>query len=202
MLGVFRCGATAWAREGRLHSWTDLPLADDGRAAVEGDAARLRGARPATIYHPVDEAATETATILAGMLSARKKGVDDLAEPNLGLFEGMLPKELSERHPKRFKQWEDDPLSLVPPEGEPIADARTRLLGAIARLGRKSRAAEIGIVLHPIALAMLKCWFADRPASDLGRTLGEDRDVLRYAVSPAVLDRLLDAEKGATPVSA
>jgi broad specificity phosphatase PhoE len=192
MLNLLRCGETHWEREERLHGWTDLPLTAAGRASVTSDIAHAHGVHIATIHHPDDDAATETATLWSRACSARTKSAPDLADPNLGLFEGMLEQDLAERHPKRHKQWTDDPLSLVPPEGEPIADARARLLRASAKLLKKTRATEIAFVLHPIAFGLLRCRLAERPADDLWRILADGRRVERYAFPTAWLDRLLE----------
>ena len=108
---------------------------------------RLAGASPSTIHHPPDEAATETAQIIAQEVGTKLKVNDDLADPDLGLLEGMLEQRFAEQHPKRYKQWEGDPLSLVPPEGEPFADARARIFLTLGKLLKKSRAAELGIEL-------------------------------------------------------
>ena len=123
MMSLLRCGETLWESEDRLHGRTDLPLTAAGRAAVSADVARLAGERIATVYHAADEAASETALMWARATQARTKNVDELADPDLGLLEGLLQQDLADRYPKRHKQWQDDPLSLVPPEGEPIIDA-------------------------------------------------------------------------------
>ncbi len=192
MLCVVRCGETAWEQEGRLHGSTDLPLATVGRASVNADMARLRGASPSAIHHPADEAATETAQIVARATGARLKQNAAIADPDLGLFEGLLERELADRYPKRYKQWHEDPLSLIPPEGEPVADARSRLLGAVAKLLRKSRAAEVAVVLHPIAFGLLRCRLADWPPEHLWHLLEDRQRIERYAIAATVIDLLRD----------
>jgi len=189
-LSLIRCGETTWEREGRLLGSSDLPLADAGRVSVTADAARLAGLRLGTIHHPPDEAATETAKIFARTAKARTKAVQELADPNLGLLEGLLQREFADRHAKRYRQWEDDPLSLVPPEGEPIAEARTRLFSAVARLLKRSRAGDVSVVLHPIGLGLLRCWLADRPPSHLWPLLEDARRVERYTVAMSLIDRM------------
>jgi broad specificity phosphatase PhoE len=125
-LSLIRCGETTWEGEGRLLGSANLPLAEAGRPALAADADRLAGLRLGSIHHPPDEAATETAKIFARTVKARAKAVEELADPNLGLLEGLLTREFADRHAKRYHQWKDDPLALIPPEGEPIAEARTR----------------------------------------------------------------------------
>lgn len=195
MMSIAQCGDSPWESEGRLHGWTDLPMSDAGRASITADLSHLRGSAIATIYHPPDEAAVETAEIFARTAGAKTKEVDDLADPNLGLFEGLLETQLAERHPKRYKQWLEDPLSLNPPEGEAIADARARVFAALARILKKSRASEVAIVLHPISFGLLRCWLADRPATDLRRVLADSVRFERYAVATTLLEALRDVSK-------
>ena len=189
-LSLIRCGETTWEGEGRLLGASNLPLADVGRTAVTADATRLVGPRLGTIHHPPDEAATETAKIFARAVKARTKALAELADANLGLLEGLLQREFADRHAKRYRQWEDDPLSLIPPEGEPIAEARARLFLAVSRLLKRSRAGEVAVVLHPIALGLLRCWLADRPPSHLWPMLEDSRRVERYTVAMSLIDRL------------
>ncbi len=195
MMCLVQCGDSPWESEGRLHGWTDLPMSEAGRVSVSSEVGRLRGAAISTIYHPGDEAAVETAQILARAAGAKTKQIDDLADPNLGLFEGLLEQQLAERYPKRHKQLLEDPLSLIPPEGEPLADARARVFAAVARLLRKSRAAEVGIVLHPIAYGLMRCWLANRPAGDLRKMLAESVRLERYAVAYTLLEPMRDVSK-------
>lgn len=195
-LTVIRCGQTRWEGEDRLLGSADLPLGDAGRASITADAARLAGLQVGTIHHPPDEAATETAQILAEAVKAKTRVLEELADPNLGLLEGMLTRDFADRHAKRYRQWEDDPLSLIPPEGEPIAEARGRIFSAVARLLQRNRAGEVAIVLHPIGLGLLRCWLADRPAGDLRRVLEDDRGIERYTFPTALIDRLREAAAG------
>ena len=120
------------------------------------------------------------------------KGVTELADPNFGLFEGLLEQELAERHPKRHKQWQDDPLSLTPPEGEPIGYARARILKTASKLVKKTRAREIAFVVHPVALGLLRCRLADLPSEDLWNMLENGSRVERFAFAIAWADRLLE----------
>ena len=192
-LTVIGCGQTRWEGEGRLLGSADLPLAEAGRASVIADAARLAGLRVGTIHHPPDEAARETAKIHAKAVKARTRVLDELADPNLGLLEGMLVRDFADRHAKRYRQWEDDPLSLIPPEGEPVADARARIFSAVARLLKRSRAAEVAIVLHPIGLGLLRCWLTDRPAGELRQVIDDAGGAERYTFPMALIDRLREA---------
>jgi probable phosphoglycerate mutase len=189
MLTVVRCGETAWTREGRFQGATDLPLCDEGRGAVTAEAATLGAAKLGVVHHPPDEAATETARILAGP-RGRHRAVPDLADPSLGLLEGLLDRDVAERYARRFRQWQDDPLALVPPDGEPIAAAQARIFRAFGRILARTRAGEATIVLHPIGFALLGCRLGDAPPSGLDKRVSQWPRTIRAVVGRDLAGRL------------
>jgi broad specificity phosphatase PhoE len=195
VLSLIRCGETTWDNDGRLHGRGDLPLSIAGRAAVEADVASLSEGRRSTVCHPPDEAATETAQIIARTVGAKVKSMTELAEPDLGVLEGLSEQAFAERFPKRFKQWQDDPLSLSPPEGEELVDARARVLAAAARLLRRARNGGVSLVLHPLGLGFLRCWLADRPPTDLWAVLRDRPRIEQYLLGAEMIDWLDEAAK-------
>jgi broad specificity phosphatase PhoE len=192
-LTLIRCGQTRWEGEGRMLGSADLPLGPAGQATVADDAARWAGTGLGTIHHPPDEAARETARAFARAANVKTKVLEELADPNLGLLEGLKEREFADRHAKRYRQWEDDPLALIPPEGEPIAEARARIFAAVSRLLKKLRAGEVALVLHPIGLGLLRCWLTDRPVAELRSAIADAPPVQRYTIATALIDRLREA---------
>jgi hypothetical protein len=116
VLHLIRCGETTWEGERRMAGSTDLPLSEPGRQSIVAGIDRLRGVEIGSIYHSPDEAATATAATLAAPIGARTRSSAALADPDLGLLEGLTEQEFSERFPKRFREWQDDPLALAPRE--------------------------------------------------------------------------------------
>ena len=193
VLCLIRCGETTWDVEGRLHGRSDLPLSIDGRTSVTSDIAAVRAPCMTTICHPSDDAAIETAQIVAHAVKGKAKVVAELADPDLGVLEGMSAQDFADRFPKRYKQWQEDPLSLTPPEGEQLVDARSRLFAAISRLAKRARTGEIGVVLHPVALGLLRCWLADRPAADLWSMVRTRPRIERYLLAGELVTGLAEA---------
>jgi broad specificity phosphatase PhoE len=193
VLTLIRCGENTWDAEGRLHGRSDLPLSIAGRASVSSDVTVLAGRRLAAVYHPPDDAAAETAQIVARAVGARAKSAADLIEASLGVLEGLSAQVFAERFPKRYKQWQDDPLSLSPPDGEDLADARSRLFAAIGRLARRARSDEVALVLHPLSLGFLRCWLADRPPTDVWTLVRDRPRIERYLVAMDMVGWLVEA---------
>ena len=193
MVTLIESGPTSWQADGRILGAADLPLAVEGNKQVEQVAAWLKMSRATTVYHPVDECATTTAAACAAVIQAKTKAVEELADPHLGLLEGLTEHDFAERFPSRHRQWETDPLSLSPPEGEAMIDAANRLFRAVAKILKKSKGEEAALVLHSLGMGMLRCWMSQRPMSEL-RVISEHRPpVERYAFPIDLLGELENA---------
>jgi broad specificity phosphatase PhoE len=197
-LCLIRCGETTWDAAGRIHGGTDLPLSDAGRAAVASQLPRLANVKAASVHHPSDEAATETARMCAEAIGAgaKPRSVDELADPDLGLLEGLTEEEFAERFRSRHKQWKDDPMTLSPPEGEEMMTAADRIFRAVAKIVRRSRGEEIAIVLHPLAWGMLRCWLAERSLTMMRSMMDDEVAFERYALPMEMVDGLEKAAAG------
>jgi broad specificity phosphatase PhoE len=193
---LVRCGESLWETEGRLHGHTDLPLSDPGRSLLLVEAARLRWMNGGTVYHPPDEAATETARVLAERFEAKARAIKDLADPDLGLLDGLSLAEFEERFAKRFKQWEDDPIHLAPPEGEELVVARDRILAAVHGIFARPRTRDFAMVLHPLALSFVRAALGRRPAGTVWRMLEGRPRFERYILTADAAERL-DAMRAA-----
>lgn len=168
LLWLVRAGETSWDEQDRLRGDEDLPLSKAGRAATTeafGRAANLPFPRPSRFHHAMDQAAAETAGIAASILGGRCRPDDELADPALGVLAGLSMADLRERFERRARQWEDDPSSLVPPEGEPIVDARARIVRAAASILRR-RPESVGVVVHDLAAGLLRAALAGEAAGN------------------------------------
>lgn len=150
---LVRCSRTEWDEAGRLGGDCDLPAC---KAWGEELTAALRGHDLSTITAVLtgpDEASVQTAKHLSALLDKKVRTIDNLREIDLGLWEGQRFDELEDRFPNAFKQWKDDPSSVVPPEAEPLAEAEGRLLVALAKALEKlnGKGRHVAVVLRPIA---------------------------------------------------
>lgn len=169
VLWVIRSGETAWDTGGRLYGGEDLPLTDAGRLATleaieRTPALVLRG--PSVVHFAPDDASKSTAKLICAASGSKPRIAHDLAEPELGVLAGLSRDELRDRFERRSRQWDDDPSDLVPPEGEPFAEARRRILGGVVRILKRSRADTIGIVTHGFASGFLRAGLAGDPAGN------------------------------------
>jgi len=154
-LWLFRPAETAWDAEQRLRGSTDLPAIEESLAELRQRVARL-GDGPEYLYHPADEAAIESARIIASRFACQVRAHRDLADPDFGLLEGLSLSEFERRFESRYAEWVASPLTVIPPEGEPLADARARILDALAEIFDRHPGKRIGIVLHVTALGIVR----------------------------------------------
>jgi probable phosphoglycerate mutase len=174
---LVRAARTAWELEDRLVGRADLPPAP-------GEAQRLAALFDATPAGDLDavvtgpgEACGLAANLLAQKAAPRRRVrvVDDLAEVDLGLWQGVLRADLCGRHPTCSKAWFTDPALVQPPEGESVSDASDRLIGAVLRSVEKARVrgGTFALVLPPLAHALVRCWLVGESPSALWRLAAE-----------------------------
>lgn len=210
ILTLVACAQTTWERDGRLLGSADIPLSSDGMIearslaelfAAEVKAAQTNGSPPQyIIHHPLDESAAATAQAIADVVDGKTRAVEELMDPHLGLLEGITSQMFADRYPKRYKQYNDDPLSLAPPEGEELADAQARLFRAVVRIMTKGRAAKTTdavLVLHQLNLGLLRCWLGSTPCTRLWELNQNRPGVKRYAMMPELIERLATAAEPA-----
>jgi broad specificity phosphatase PhoE len=194
LLWLVRSGETTWDEQDRLRGDEDLPLSKAGRAATTeafGRAAGLPFPRPAVFHHAMDQAASETARIASTVLGGRCRGDDELADPALGVLAGLAMSELRDRFERRARQWEEDPSDLVPPEGEPIADARARIVEAVAGIVRR-RPEAVGIVVHDLAAGLLRAALAGQSSGNPRRWMEGRPRVELWSLPENAASRLLE----------
>ena len=193
MLCLIQCGETDWDREGRILGAADLPLSAPGRALIADACAKQLPHRLVMVYHGGDEAAAETAAVAARVTGARTRAESDLRDPGLGVLEGLSRKDFEDRFYSRFRQWNEDPLSLTPPEGEAVLEARARILNAIGRIARRNRGGEIGLVLHGFGLALVRAWLAGVGSQSVWSMIADRPLIERYPLHDSVVTQMLEA---------
>jgi probable phosphoglycerate mutase len=167
-------GATDYDAQGRIQGRLNIPLNEEGLQEVAKLAEELRGCPLEVLYSAADsEPAGETASSLAATLDVKLKKLDKLQNVNYGLWQGMLFEEVKHKQPKVFRQWQEQPESICPPDGETLAEARERVQAAVARLLKKHKTGRIGLVIpEPLASVVRGC-LRQGEMGELSRNGGE-----------------------------
>ncbi len=144
---------TDWGEQGRLTTHTPLPLSENGSRQVADWANSLAGRELGVVFCGKEPTSQATGRVLADRSEVRLKVTPDLNEIDIGLWEGLTAEEIEARFPKLFKRWAEDPGSICPPNGEPVAKACLRIQQSIDQIAGKNKGAAVAVVLGPIALA-------------------------------------------------
>ncbi|MFG0251600.1 MAG: histidine phosphatase family protein [Phycisphaerales bacterium JB038] len=184
---LVRSGRTAWDLGGRVQGSSDIPLCPEGRAEVEAALAEADLEKAHCIWAAPDEGSQETAQLLARLVGCKIKTSYDLAEMDLGLWEGSLRKDLLERFAKSYGLWREDPTAVTPAEGEPLPEARGRLLRVLEKIVERPTKSPKAMVLRPVMLGLLKCCVSGEPASRLWEVMATQPQCETITVRPSDL---------------
>lgn len=190
-----RVGPTPWDDTQRLAGATDLPLTERAERTLEEVCLGLGGPLLSVVFCAPDEASVTTAKQLVEQRGGKVKKIEDLAEVCLGLWEGQLISELEEKYPRASHQWLDDPGGVIPPEGEPLAEARERIVCEAVRVIDKARpdtGEGVALVLKPMAMGVLRCVLDDAPSSRVFELARETPDVEWITMMRPALRELRD----------
>ena len=192
---LLRPGATDFDQHDRIEGTLDVPLTESGRKDAEQAAEKLRPYLPAAVYCSPRRSAHDTAAIIASAFSLKPKSLKNLHNMKLGLWQGMLVDDVRHKQPKVYKQWQEHPESVRPPEGEIIPEATERVKEGLEKLARKHRGETIVLVAPEPLASLVRQVVEGTPLGDLWKaTNGCDRfEVLN--VQPAA------ATNGAHPAS-
>ncbi len=164
---VIRSASTDYDLQSRVRGTLDIPPSAEGLADAAAVAARLADAAPDAIYTAPTACALETAKVIGSRFAVTPKRIDRLANLDLGLWQGKLVDEIRRLQPRVHRQWQDDPWSVAPPEGEVLEEARSRIEAALHRICKRHPRGRVAVVV-PFPLDSLVRWLvAGEPLGDL-----------------------------------
>lgn len=154
---LIRAGETEYDQQGRIQGTLDVPLSEDGRRHAEVLIEPLRAQSIDTIYTSPNESASQTAEIIGDALEVKVKTLDKLENLNHGLWQGMLITDVKTKQPKVYRQWQEQPETVCPPQGETVNSAEERIQAVITKLTKKHKADGLVAVVLPEPLATVFC---------------------------------------------
>ena len=153
---LIRTGSTEYASQGRVQGTLDVPLSEDGRNQVEIIADQIQDQQILAMYTGPCRATQQSAEILAERLNLKTKTVDDLRNLDHGLWQGMLIEDVKQKQPKVYRQWNEHPETVCPPEGESLQEVRERLQIALSKIAKKQKSGTIAVVVSEPVTSVLK----------------------------------------------
>jgi broad specificity phosphatase PhoE len=167
---LVRPGSTDYDLQGRIQGTLDVPLSQQGREEVTQTVEELRGRSLSAIYCAPCQAAVETAEILGEALHVKVKQVENLRNLDHGLWQGMLVDEVKVKQPKVYRQWQEHPENVCPPDGEMLSDAAVRIDEAVSKLLKRHRSGCVGLVVSEPLATLLACRLRGSELGDLWKT--------------------------------
>lgn len=149
---LIQAAPTPWDVEDRLVGNHPLPLTELAIATIESLARNLPKDVATVHAFKKNEASLQAARIVAEAVAVKATDNRHLDEINLGLWQGLTRAELRFRHPTVFPQWEQNPLSVNPPDGETLLSAIQRVAGALKRIIKRRRTDSMVLVLRPFVM--------------------------------------------------
>ncbi len=166
---LIRPGMTDLDEQRRIKGRLDIPLNDYGTDQIVRTANELADQEIEVVYTAPGRAAEETAAVLSQTLKVKARPIRNLHNLNQGLWQGKSIDEVRATQRKVYRQWQEQPETVCPPEGEMLGSARQRVHSALEKILRRHRQGVVALVV-PEPLASLVRSELDRSAlGDLWR---------------------------------
>lgn len=151
---LVRPGATEFDEQGRMKGSLDIPLSKSGRMQARHVASELANMNFSSIYSSPCRSARQTAQRLAQGRANRVKIVDCFRNLDHGLWHGKLIEEVRRNQPRVYKCGQESPSEVRPPQGESIAEAKSRVIKGVHKLIKRPGQGILAMVI-PDPLAMI-----------------------------------------------
>lgn len=149
---LIRPGSTTFDEEGRIKGALDIPLSHQGEAQALALAVGLKRVKFDCLYVSPAESAQQSAEQISQYNFCRLKTLDCLRNLDQGLWQGKLVTEVKRLQPKVYRQFQDNPGDVCPPEGETVLEAIARIRVQIMKLVKRHDRGRIGILVpEPLA---------------------------------------------------
>jgi broad specificity phosphatase PhoE len=170
---LIRPGATDYDEQGRILGTLDIPLSEQGTRDAERIVGEVRPLQITAIYCGPGQSACQTATLLADALDVKIKKVDNLRNIDHGLWQGMLIEDVKRKQPKVYRQWQEQPGIICPPEGEMLSAAKDRVQAALAKILKKHKEGAIALVIPEPLAGVVQGQLYQREIGEFWRTSSE-----------------------------
>jgi len=162
-------------------------LSEQGSAEVARVIEEVRPLNLEAVYTSNCQPALQTAQAIAKALGVKLKKLDQMRNLNHGLWQGMLIDEVRRKQPKVYRQWQETPQFICPPEGEMLDQAAQRVRAAMAKLLKRHKEGAIGLVVPEPLASLVRCFLDQREIGDLWKATAEHGHWESLDVQPDVL---------------
>lgn len=167
---LIRPGSTDYDEQGRILGTLDIPLSEQGSRDVERIIREIRPLGISIVYCAPGQSAAQTATAVADALDVKMKKIDNLRNIDHGLWQGMLIDDVKRKQPKVYRQWQEQPGIICPPEGEMLSAARERVQTALSKIVKKHKEGVIAVVVPEPLAGVVQGQLSHREIGDFWKT--------------------------------
>ncbi len=144
---LIRPGSTTFDREGRIKGSLDIPLSPEGEVQAEVLSRSLAEIKLDCLYVAPCESALKSAERIGDRNFCKQKTLDCLRNLNHGLWQGKLVSEVRRLQPKVYRQFQEHPADVCPPQGETVQAAYDRVKPLVEKLKKRHNAGRIGLLV-------------------------------------------------------
>lgn len=166
-------GSTDLDLEHRIQGNLDVPLNAQGMAEVERIIEEVRGRKIEVVYVACCQQACQTADAIAQALGVKVRKLDRMQNLNQGLWQGMSVNDVRLKQPKVYRQWQEHPELVCPPEGEMLEQAAERVEAAMAKLLKRHKDGVIAVVLPEPLASLARRFVTHGELGDLWKAAAE-----------------------------
>lgn len=184
---LLRTCSTDFDNEGRIKGTLDIPLNEQGNAQAAQAARSLADQNASVVYFSPCQSAEETANVVARGLSVKAKPLKNLHNMDYGLWQGKLIDELKEKQKKVYRQAQEQPEMVCPPEGETVSEAQKRVKSALDKLIKKHKNQTVVIVAPEPLTSLMHAYLRQTELADFWETVCDCGSWLTIDVEPQKL---------------
>jgi len=168
---LIRPGSTDYDQQARIQGTLDIPLNSQGMAEVARTVDQVKDRGIELLYAPTCEPARQSANIIGKDLGIRVKKLDRMQNLDYGLWQGLQVGEVRHKHPRVYRQWQEQPENVCPPEGEMLEQAEERVRAAMTKLLRRHKQGVIGMVVSEPLASLVRGYLTCGEPGDLWKAL-------------------------------
>ncbi|MFT7642725.1 MAG: broad specificity phosphatase PhoE [Pirellulaceae bacterium] len=181
---LIQSGATEFDEQGRIKGTLDIPLSEKGALQVARTCEELSGHPIQAVYSAPGQCSVQTAEAVARGRDTKLIQVGKLQNLDHGLWHGKLIQEVKQQQPKVYRQWQDHPETVCPPQGEPFQDATARVRLAIQKILKKHNSGMIAIIVPEPITSIVRSMLSDTKINDMWKVECDGGHWERIEVGP------------------
>lgn len=147
---LIRAARTDFDDQNRIQGSLEIPVNQEGEEQLARMIELLKDHKIDLILSSPSDPARTTAEFIGESLGVGVKLLEDLDNVHQGLWQGLEVEEVKRKFAKAFRQWEDAPNSVCPPEGETVSAAIDRIDAVLKKRLKKAKTFAI-VASEPLA---------------------------------------------------